>query len=224
MDGKTGSFDSSGYILDGWNGITVPGWRVSNSHVAHFEFARGDKSYASGKGKGIHNGVIGCAFFYEKEYVPSITITNLPDAFPKWPKDNPWWPTWTVTSTGTTYLGKAGDSITPTGSAFNMQASSNSNMAQCSDKSFNSSSSINQVMSSSLGTGFGDKTEHKVVAVGFERDSSSPAEVLTVYYDTRSGLKNRGIDVEGYTEIASPFPGSQAEYNKFCQPPDDWND
>ena len=223
MDGKTGSFDSTGYILDSFNSITVPGWRLSNKEVAHFEFARSDKSYAAGKGKGIHNGVIGCAFFYEKEHTPVITYRDLPDAFPKWPWPKyelpyqPWYPTWTVTTSGNME------------NNFNLQAQASSgsnNMAQNLNKGlsdYNNSSNINRVLNSSLGTGFGDKTEHRVVSVGFERASSIPIEVLTVYYDTRQGLKDRGIDVEGYTEIASPFPGSQKEYNKFCEPPKGWD-
>ena len=243
MDGKTGSFDSTGYILDSFNSITVPGWRLSNKEVAHFEFARSDKSYAAGKGKGIHNGVIGCAFFYEKQYAPQVTISNLPDAFPH---SHPWWekcpncPSWPdftkyrlyndgntqVYNTKDFSLGSSGNSInTLTAQSANFSSMGNTVQTSASNQmQFSSASGPQQVMSSSLGTGFGDRTEHRVVSVGFERASETPTEVLTVYYDTRQGLKNRGIAVDGYTEIASPFPGSQRDYDKYCEPPQDWND
>ena len=239
MDGKTGSFDSSGYILDPWNGITIPGWRLNNKEVAHFEFARSDKSYAASKGKGIHNGVIGCAFYYEKQYAPNVTISNLPEAFPH---IHPWWEKCPNCPTWPNFEKKYGQSWGDN-SSYNLRASANDtginhtftaqslgksgmsmNVVNTSAANYSSVGNQQQVMSSSLGTGFGDKTEHRVVSVGFERASSTPTEVLTVYYDTRQGLKNRGIDVEGYTEIASPFPGSQNEYNKYCEPPKDWND
>ena len=48
--------------------MTIDGWRTSMSTVAAFRFSEIQDSYADRKGKGRNVGVIGVAFFGEKDY------------------------------------------------------------------------------------------------------------------------------------------------------------
>ena len=61
----------------------------------------------------------------------------------------------------------------------------------------------------SLGTGHGRRETSYVRYVSFERASSSPAEVLTIYYDSRANLVARGIIREPVpiAPLPRPFPG-----------------
>lgn len=210
ITGQTGSFESTGYILDPWQGATIPGWRLNDKEVARFGFERGDKSYASSKGTGRHNGVIGCAFFYEKEFWPKVTIRDLGDSFPK----GPFWENnskWTSTSNNDNLL---------RGEIQNYNMQSKGSSANLNMVSYVASSAASS--NSSLGTAFGGRSDHRVTSVAFERASEYPVEVLTIYYDDRKGLLNRGLDLDKTLEIASPFSDSQAAYDHYCKPPKHW--
>jgi hypothetical protein len=68
-----------------------------------------------------------------------------------------------------------------------------------------------RVLSESLGTGHG-RSEHSVVSyTDFERASTSPDEVIAIYYDSRKNLLAQGIIPSTHyagTRRPSPFPGA----------------
>ena len=73
LDGKDASFDSRGYIINGYDSMTVNGWRMNDNEVAQFFFSSPDESYRKRMSKGNNLGVIGLAVFTEKEkYHPTI--------------------------------------------------------------------------------------------------------------------------------------------------------
>jgi hypothetical protein len=57
-----------------------------------------------------------------------------------------------------------------------------------------------------LGTGHGRHETSYAYHVEFERASSVPAEIITLYYDSRANLLARGIIREAVTH-PRPFPG-----------------
>lgn len=67
-----------------------------------------------------------------------------------------------------------------------------------------------------IGTGFGERTEHRVQNVQFEREASSIV-VLALHYDEREGLVDRGVIMKPADKIANPFPAESG-----CQPPPNW--
>ena len=61
-----------------------------------------------------------------------------------------------------------------------------------------------------LGTGHGRSEESSVTYTNFERATSSPAEVVTIHYDTYENLVAQGVIVNPpvYARPApTPFPG-----------------
>jgi hypothetical protein len=60
-----------------------------------------------------------------------------------------------------------------------------------------------------LGTGHGRHETSHAYYVGFERATSAPAEVITLYYDSRANLLARGIIRDGVPVAPHPrpFPG-----------------
>lgn len=75
IDASNAGFDGPGYVLTGWQAVTIPGWRRSDATVANFAFNPNEgESYAEQTGRGKKNtGVIGIAVFDEK-YVPRTNI------------------------------------------------------------------------------------------------------------------------------------------------------
>jgi hypothetical protein len=64
---------------------------------------------------------------------------------------------------------------------------------------------------SKLGTGHGERIESGSTTTEFRRASSSPAEVLTVYYDSYANLQAMGVIPSRYYPTPhrpSPFPGN----------------
>lgn len=77
-----------------------------------------------------------------------------------------------------------------------------------------------QAMSASrgVGTGFGDKKEHKVTNVNFDRQGHPSAELI-LRYDDAEGLQARGITLEqDRVTDANPFPGDTTG----ATPPPGW--
>jgi hypothetical protein len=60
-----------------------------------------------------------------------------------------------------------------------------------------------------LGTGHGRHETSHAYYVGFERATSTPAEIITLYYDSRANLMARGIirDAVPAAPFPRPFPG-----------------
>lgn len=66
ITGDGASFGGAGYIIPSFGFANVDGWRKSLDRVAKFYFTE-NKTYAEGINKGGNKGVIGVAFFKEKE-------------------------------------------------------------------------------------------------------------------------------------------------------------
>ena len=68
---------------------------------------------------------------------------------------------------------------------------------------------------SRLGTGHGRRETSPVREVAFERASSTPAEMITLYYDSYRNLVARGVIRESQPPIAplpQPFPGAGVRF------------
>lgn len=60
---------------------------------------------------------------------------------------------------------------------------------------------------SSIGTGHGRREHSPAVRVTFERATSAPAEVITLYYDSYANLAARGVVRDPVHGTPRPFPG-----------------
>jgi hypothetical protein len=68
ISGKTAAQSQGGYVLNGWDNVSVDGWRKSLDEVATFYFTSLPDSYASRTGRPDNVGVIGVALFSERTY------------------------------------------------------------------------------------------------------------------------------------------------------------
>lgn len=67
IDGRDGSFEKRGYLLHPFSTLEIDGFRQSHDEVAAFRFGAVSSSYAASKGKARNVGVIGVAFFRERD-------------------------------------------------------------------------------------------------------------------------------------------------------------
>ena len=91
--------------------------------------------------------------------------------------------------------------------------------------SINNVQSVNMV-SQSVGTGFGDATQFATSVVNFEKANPTiPDAVMVIYYNSARNLQKMGIQLKSKstrydnTSTAQAFPG----YSTGCTPPPGWN-
>lgn len=225
MDGKEADYDKGGYILRPFERFDIPGWRLSNDEVAKFFFNKSGKAYAAQMGKPRNIGVIGFAMFHEKYQPPIIRSHFCSGAAPRGGDEHQY-------STDATSLSFDSEPCKGDWRGFDQQRedhqplsalNANTETMRSGGPGAQSRQRVvkQQLAKQELGTGFGERHRHQVESVPFERSSDTPDEVLDIRYDSRQGLRKRGVDLDQRPRVTSEpnaFPG-----NKGCQPPSGWD-
>ncbi|HUL57646.1 MAG TPA: hypothetical protein VLU43_00135, partial [Anaeromyxobacteraceae bacterium] len=204
VDGRPAALGKRGYLVDPWSEVTIDGFRTSEDAVAAFRFSSVPRSYAALRGDPRDVGVIGVAVF--------------PERSPRWqPPPSPL-PYRDRAEADRFQAPTSGG--TPPAASPAPPRSGEAGMAQRKVEEGG--------RRPGLGTEFGEEHGSPVRSVWFERESASPAAVLTVRYDDRPGLLAVGIDVDGslarrdeaaLRETAEPFRRDGA----YAQPPRGWS-
>lgn len=202
VTGETASPTQGGYVIDQWKRLEVAGWRNSISTTSAFYFTTLADSYATRTGRPQNVGVIGAAL-YRRKIESGPNESQLNDA----PQGR---------------LEKDRAERSDQGRA----ESDDSKRAERSPgaKALGAPSTSMQApttpaLESPIGTGYGRRETSFARAVNFERATTAPEEVVTIYYDSRENLIARGIIRENFWPKREPQPFPQ----HFVQaPPNRW--
>jgi len=222
MDGEEASSESSGYVVDAFGTVDIPGWRLDNDEVAKFIFDKKGKSYAYKTNKPNNVGVIGCLVFMERKeaYFPgyfndsALRLLNLgSNTIPDW--------TYRPLGGSDTYMGNCGGT-TFTGDLIRY---SHTPVTGNTTAEATISYSLDAQTVQNIGTQFGPPSAHKVVEIEFER-VEFPAELIELHYDDRAGLYRRGIDTSDKVraKVARSFKDYDNTKTIGCKPPPGWYD
>ena len=194
MDGEPGSYGSGGYILSSYGSVDIPGFRLNNDEVANFIFGGKGASYAASKGEEAERnvGVIGLAAFHE-----SIRRPRIRPQGDRWLDHPQEYALYSTRSRG----GACGQSI------------SAGTLGFC-------DASLPEPVQN-VGTEFGEKANHSVHEVSFKREDS-PFAVLSLYYDDREGLIEKGV-LSAAEGCPDAFPVEPEPKGVGCTPPEGWN-
>ena len=200
LDGKEAGMNSQGYIINGYDSLTIDGWRVSDSEVRKFFFTYPENSYAKRKNNGDNLGVIGVAIFREKETHQCPDPIIIHDDYPK---QQPPWKRWPWEEPIRPYFHPDSDKMPDN----KFLCSENTNEVKM-------MSMQNNAVSQKVGTGWGPEKISNVISVSFEKENS-PDAVFEIYYNTKEQLEKIGVDFGKKPQYVSPqaFPG------KYCEPP-----
>jgi len=216
MTGKEASRNdySEGYVLNPFQEMSVPGWRLDNESVARFLFAGEGRSYAEQTGQPKNKGVIAAAVWEERiptwqskvmfniETSDSITFTDGTDNAD---------PVGGIYNVNTEPASHGGEELT-IGSLYTPERGEKLSRGR---KRRVSTKSVNN-----LGTGFGKKADHNVMTVKFEINQAEPDAIAVIYYDDFRGLATRGIKISRKPQsdsLPNPFPKDTG-----CVPPHGW--
>jgi len=182
VTGETAAPEQSGYVFGRRQQYDIKGWRKSQDRTAAFYFTQLPDSYAARTGRPDNVGVIGVAVFRRK---PAESSIAAPPAISR--DDRRWW----------------GPQSSSAGNS-RSEASEKSAVGQPS-----SDMAEARPAAPALGTGHGRSETSVVRNVAFERATSAPEEIITIYYDSRRNLMARGIvpAVPVAVPQPQPFPG-----------------
>lgn len=168
VTGQTAGAEQSGYVLGPWERSEITGWRKNLQESAEFYFTELPDSYAARTDRPDNVGVIGVAVFRERE---RIAYRPPPVA-----REQPWRDDGRYGGRAEAERRRGADALAgaPTGSAKSM-APAPAAPAQ------------------ELGTGHGERRWDPIGTTAFQRRSSRPDEIVSLFYDSVPVLVARGI-------------------------------
>lgn len=208
ISGETAGTRQSGYVLDPWQRLEVRGWRKNLSEIAEFHFTSLGDSYAARTGRPGNVGVIGVAAFRERVPVPppypypQIGYGERRDgAYPYEPY------------AGAGNAAEAARAPSPAAPPPAARAESSTSAADAAAPALGQSQRAPSyddglARRQQLGTGHGERRWDAATVTQFERASSRPNQVHTLYYDSWEALAAKGI-VPRYTP---PYPREPAAF------------
>ena len=204
VSGETANWAQTGYVLRGYQGFDIIGWRKSLEHTAAFYFTEHQNSYAARTGRPNNVGVIGVAVFRNKfEPRARIEPPRRPVPPPRAEAPSPYLSESVPGAASTGKEGSADSSPAPAQKAQGAGAMQDRANAEA-------EAAPAPRLSTTLGTGHGRSEESPVTYTEFERASATPPEVITLHYDTYQNLLAQGVIVEQplYARpTPTPFPG-----------------
>ena len=184
VSGQTADPAQAGYVLAPWQSTEINGWRKSLDDVAQFVFTDLPDSYAARTGRPDNVGVIGVAVF-RKKAEPAVSINRYHERRRAAPAADA--PSAEAQDAGKNEVAQSGrsEASAPVASAIAPPPESKK-----------------------LGTGHGQTETSVVRHANFERATSSPDEVITIFYDSYRNLVAQGV-IRDRTRLAQPqpFPG-----------------
>ena len=182
ITGQTADTYQSGYVLEGYQSTEVDGWRKNMQEVAQFNFTALSDSYAAKTGRPNNVGVIGVAVFREKQRPIPIERERDDKVSQAQPMPPP--AAEAPVETGRAAAGAPGGAATA-------QAPKPASDSALSNYSGVAKQRVQR--EESLGTGHGARETSVVTYTTFERESSRPNEIDSVWYDSHRNLVARGV-------------------------------
>jgi hypothetical protein len=182
VSGETARADQAGYVLQPRQSAEIRGWRKDLQRTAAFHFTALPESYAARTVRPDNVGVIGIAVF-RPAAAPAVAIV---------PRQ--------------AYRSANADAADP--SAGQRAQAPAADAASVADAATVAEAGV--VPGSPLGTGHGRTERSPARQARFERASTVPEEVVTIFYDSRANLVARGILPPQLPPVArapQAFPG-----------------
>jgi len=204
VSGETANPNQTGYVLDAYQSTEVDGWRKNMSEIAQFNFTALSDSYAARTGRPNNVGVIGVAVFRERQH-PIPIERERDDRLSYGGRAQPEPP---MQSEAQAAKDSAAATTAPAGAA--PPAAKAASPAMESSRGYDGLAQARPLprKEESLGTGHGARESSYASYTSFERESSQPNEVDSIWYDSYRNLVARGV-IPAPRPIAKepqPFP------------------
>lgn len=230
LAGQPAGPGSQGYVVNPYDTISIPGWKLNDQQAAEFFFSRSRDSYVNAIGGSTSNtGVIGAMVFaeYQDASLSPFGIAryysgNAGGGLPTQSAvlNNSWVGASLSASPARRIdanMVKAAAAAMPMNS---VEVKTSGGIMQMSQNAVTSSP-----VTQDVGTGFGNATQWQTQTTQFRRaNPDQPDAVLALYYNTARNLEKMGIRLRKKRDVsyqANPFPAYTS--SSGCKPPDGWN-
>lgn len=220
LTGQSAATLQSGYVIAGGQSYGVTGWRKTMDDVAQFVFTALPNSYAARTGRPGNVGVIGVAVYREKTMPAPVSVTPY-----SLPLDSSRVRQQAKAATDFS-RDEATSPVLPAAPAPAAKESAESNSGSLANlaRSESKDSAVGAIAErrarptdtrveadvalKKLGTGHGQREHSPTRYTEFARNSDTPDEVITIYYDSRANLIARGVIPTQRRVEPTPFPAS----------------
>jgi hypothetical protein len=217
VSGETASTAQTGYVFSAWQRYGITGWRKGNDAVAAFEFTASPNSYAERTGRPRDVGVIGVALFRER-VAPVVS-----PVYPHHSRRDRYSEPYAESSAGAAATAPLPSTSARADSAHGNHGAADKSSAESaapaarSERESNDASVAKRAAPQAapkLGTGHGERESSYVSNTEFERERSTPNEVIRIRYDSRENLVAMGVLPHYRAPQPSPraFPDSPMGY------------
>ena len=197
IDGTAASTGGAGYVINGWQSVSIKGFLRGSNECARFTFAASAGSYAAQTGRGEKNtGVIGLAVFDER--VAPVAFKPQTEIHHHHHYKRGGGPTWD--------LGRNPERRRCFAAA----------AQECDSDDVRIISSV----APDLGTAYGRAEAFFTATTSFVRASITPALTTTLRYGVLAKLREWGVPVD--TVPASPAPNPFPASTGYAPPPPGW--
>lgn len=224
IDGKPAGAESQGYVLEPYQTLNIPGWKVDKDTAAKFQFGSSNGSYSNRTGRGKKNvGVIGLMVFRPK-YVPPVNWYPATYTFTNTSSGDPIWNTRLGSSNCVMGSGLDADSLSGVAMAApgGLDRGISKGPVTLNNATLTGTAIPSMATSQNLGTEFGEAQTFQTTTTTFEkRDPNYPDASVCIYYDDANGLEARGIILPYRNTSPQAFP-SYSNSTTYAAPPPGW--
>ncbi len=222
VSGEIGNYRTQrGYVLDPYDSVVIEGYRQSLDYVAAFRFADIHASYSTLRGTPQNVGVIGVAVFKEAGRRRAHRKRT-----PVQPPHHHYYSPYGDGRASSAPSRSGGSAPAAESSADSMGYGGATTSAKRSKSRTHGSRGYSRPAPAPnrLGTEYCETTYSSVRETSFKRrNKRSPDQVSTIYYDSREGLRARGIRVDPpvyhYAPPPQPYPAPFPEVGYAPPPP-----
>ena len=195
ITGQTADPYQSGYVLEPYQSTEVDGWRKNMSEIAQFNFTALSDSYATRTGRPNNVGVIGVAVFREKFHpIPIERERERDDKISAQPVPPP------ATASADAAAATSAPAQAESAGRLAAEPAGAAKAAPRDGLGYGGADAHRAIRKDeSLGTGHGARESSYASYTSFERESSNPNEIDSMWYDSYRNLIARGV-------IPSPRP------------------
>lgn len=222
LTGQAAATLQSGYVIAGGQSYGISGWRKSMDDVAQFVFTALPNSYAARTGLPGNVGVIGVAVYREKAAQP-VAMTPYSPPAESWrgesrplakdeaSRDAIDGPARQAAAAPSAMAKKTESDLGNAAGSSSHAPAAKGTLAERRADQAESRTGLRaeaELKSMKLGTGHGEREYSPTRHTEFVRNSDSPDEIITIYYDSRANLVARGIIPSPRFAEPAPFPAN----------------
>lgn len=229
MNGDNAATHQTGYVFNRYQRYEVAGWRKSDQEIAAFTFVASPRSYAERTGRPDNVGTIGVALFREKYEPPRYSepqrrYSAPRDRYDRYEQSDTFKHAPAEPESAPSSAAPVPRTYSPAQDSAKSQVFESGRSSVAGAARERAEIVTGQRVEEKLGTGHGAREWSSITRTQFVRATDTPAEVITIRYDSPANLISMGVlppNRAPWERTPNPFPDNHGS-NGFVPDPPRW--